>query len=106
LISQDPQENQWKLKLQFHDNEYPDPVATVHMFVPNRWLPRTMLILLARSVLHNEGAISVDTSLGAIVISGILRITSGETVEDLHDLLQGTQFDAMVEGGGEFECRN
>jgi hypothetical protein len=61
-----------------------------------------MLVLLARSVLHDEFVISVVTSLEAIDISGILRITSGETVEDLHDLLQGTQFDAMVEGGGEF----
>jgi hypothetical protein len=102
LISQDPLENQWKMKLQFHDNEVPDPVATVRMFVPNGWLPRTMLVLLARSCIENEGVISVVTSLGAIDISGLLRITSGETVEDLHDCLQGTEYDAMVEGGGEF----
>jgi hypothetical protein len=102
LCSQNHEEIHWKLKIQFQTNEFPSPVATVGIFVPISWLPRTMLVLVARSVLVNNGDISLVTSLGSIDISGIFRMIIGETVEDLYDLLKGSKFDAMVEGGGEF----
>lgn len=91
----------WTMNVVFHDANGID-FSSIPVEVPVGWLPRTLLCLISSSIICYQ-VISViqDLELG-VDICGILREQASEAVRDVHDLLKGTEHDALVQGGPEF----
>ena len=49
-------------------------IVTIDIYVPHGWLPRTLIVLIRKSVHDNNGVILVLKQFGSVDVSGQLRL--------------------------------
>ena len=98
-VNEDPNDTKWRFKLCFFNHDGSQLIQTVNIWVPQGWLPRTLLILLDKKLRFESDVVSVVNAVGGLDICGILREYGAQSQAELQSLMYLTESDRAVEGG-------
>ena len=105
-VTDDPHPTKWTFKLSFYNHDGSQNLQDVNIWVPQGWLPRTLLVLLDKKLRSETDVVSIVNAISGMDICGILRDYAHESHTNIQSLMYMSESDRAVEGGDVSEMVN